>query len=99
MPEAVCLICQEPVELGNQEDHLRTKHATPATGFRFWLDAVAHFADKPSMLIADLRKQCNVTPHGFFVQDVGGQWTYYSDGQAVDLTKEPHFFILLPATM
>jgi len=27
------------------------------------------------------------------------EWIYYSDSEAIDLTHEPHLFVLLPATM
>jgi hypothetical protein len=99
MSEAICIVCGKVVEPCNQAAHLRREHGTPIGGFKFWIDAVTHFSDKPSMLISDLRKQCNCPFGGFFMQDIDGEQVPYSDGQAVDLTHEPHFFILLPATI
>src|SRR5271168_4639415 len=95
---ANCIICNEQVHLANQAAHLRTKHATPSGGFRFWWDGTLHFTDKPSMLIGDLRRACNSPVHGFVVQEVSDKQVYLSDDEAVDLTMEPHFYILLPAT-
>jgi len=98
MSEAWLIVCHECVELGSQKAHLGTKHDTPAGGFRFWWDGVAHFSDKPSMLVGDLQSQLG-NAMGFVLEDRNGANLYGSDDQAVDLTREPHFFALLPATM
>lgn len=97
---AKCIICLENVDPCSQATHLRTKHATPSEGFRFWLDGRPCFADKPSMLAGDLLKAFDGDIFGHFYQDLGnGPFGHpIGHGQAVDLTSEPHFYVLLPAT-
>lgn len=95
MSKRQCAVCKKEVRQGDETEHLRTNHLGP---HYFWFDAREFRTDEPSMTGAELRKLVDASPHGHLIEDRDGKEIYYSDGQAIDLTHTPHFFILLPAT-
>lgn len=95
MSQRQCIACGKLVRQGDETEHLRTNHLGP---HYFWFDARQYRTEEPSMTGAELRKIANVSSHGHLVEDRDGEWIYYYDGQAIDLTHSPHLFVLLPAT-
>lgn len=95
--EANCAVCGETVAIYDQADHLRLRHPTPTSGFKFWLNGRMHATEKPSMLVRELiaATDSQVIASYLFEDDAGKQ---YAHDNAVDLTQEPHFFMLPPAT-
>lgn len=90
-----CISCGKEIRDGDQLEHLRTDHLGP---HYFWMGAREYRTDEPSMTGVEIRKLTNSSTHGMITEDRDGQWIYYSDGQAIDLTHRPHLFVLLPAT-
>lgn len=96
---ANCKLCGESVPLYDQSDHLRFKHPAPAGGFRFWYEGRPFFTDKPSMLVHELLTLVDgSTTYQFYMEVSGGEGVPLSHGNAVDLTQEPHFYSVPPAT-
>ena len=97
MTTAQCLICNELVEEAAQASHLAAAHPAPAGGFRFYVDEKPYFTDKPSMLVADVKK-AHGEPEWPLFEERNGERYHFADAEAVDLTREPRFYIDLPAT-
>jgi hypothetical protein len=92
---ANCRICGQPVEPGDQAHHLRSEHRGPHT---FFHDARGYTTDRPSMMVAELKAMVLCTPTYQLHEERDGKAYYYSDGEAVDLTRRPHFYSVPPAT-
>lgn len=92
---ANCRICGQPVEPGDQAHHLRTEHRGPHT---FFHDARGYTTDRPSMTVTELKGLILCTATYQLHEERDGKDIYYSDGEAVDLTRTPHFFSVPPAT-
>jgi hypothetical protein len=91
-----CLICGvDRVTKVDQEEHLAAVHKGPHV---FFYDAKEYRTEKPSMLVAELLQLVGGNPMYYFHEDRGGKQIDYSQGQAVDLTRRPHFFSVPPAT-
>lgn len=95
--KANCVVCGEAIELYAQSDHLRFKHPAPnSDGFKFWLNGRAYFSQYPSMLVGELMKLADA-PMTYIFDDESGY--SYAHQNAVDLTHEPHFYCIPPATI
>jgi hypothetical protein len=93
---ADCTICGENVPLYDQADHLRFKHPGP---FKFWYEGRPFTTDTPSMTVAELLKLVNgVSTYYFYMEVPGREDVPLSHHNAVDLTQEPHFYSIPPAT-
>lgn len=90
-----CLICGEVVAPSSQMAHLQQIHPGP---FVFWHDARRFTTHHPSMLVADLKHLVGCTVSYHLYQELDGKNIPFNDGNAVDLTREPHFYSLPPAT-
>jgi hypothetical protein len=90
-----CIVCGAEVPKAEQATHLRYAHPGP---FYFWHDARRFATASPSMLVGELKQLVGCTVTYPFHEERDGKEIYYSDGQAVDLTREPHFFSVPPAT-
>lgn len=96
---ANCVVCGESVPLYDQADHLRLKHPAPSGGFRFWYDERPYLTDKRSMPVGDLLKLVDGSPTYYFYMEVrGGKDVPLHHGDAVDLTQEPRFYCVPPAS-
>lgn len=96
---ADCVLCGENVPLYDQADHLRVRHPAPdPKGFRFFLDGREYWSQKPSMLVAELIAMTGASPSYSFEGERNGERVPFAHGNAVDLTQEPHFFTVPPAT-
>jgi hypothetical protein len=97
MNDNFCMICGEPVA-GEpaQAAHLTAKHPGP---FKFHYDARPYSTDKPSMLVQDLLKLVGGNVQYLFYEHLGTDaHVFYAQAQAVDLTREPWFYSIPPAT-
>lgn len=100
--KAICKICHEEVPASEQETHLAQEHPPKdSRGFRFYVDGAEHFAEKPSMLIAQLKQ---LVGGGFGYRTIvnynGSPDDHHlSDGEAIDLTNSPMVFFVPPARM
>lgn len=89
MPEAAP---QAPVEPADK-DHAPTD--TPQY-FRFWFDGRPYYTGRRTMSLADIKRLVVVNLVGN-VQDEHNN--DLNDGHALDITKEPHLFNILPARL
>ena len=98
--KAACVICNEQVEIYDQADHLKFKHPSksPVGGFPFWVDGQQFTADEPSMNVGDLLNQFGLSTTYAFYMEVRDELVPLSHGNSVDLTQEPHFCSIPPAT-
>lgn len=100
--EAMCTVCKKFVEKSDQDEHLKTNHLGP---HYFWFEAKRYKTNSPSMHVFELCQLVGekLGPCRTFVEDRSGakpgyDWIYHNDVDCLDLTREPHFFILLAAT-
>lgn len=93
--KANCVVCGEPVLPNEQAEHLRTKHAAPAGGFPFWINERKYRSPAPSMTVGELLKMTD-SPVTYQFEDERGN--SYSHENSVDLTRDPHFSLVPPAT-
>jgi hypothetical protein len=91
-----CLICGVQVHPSEQENHLRAAHPGP---FKFWHDGREFETRRPSMMVLELKQLVKCTPTYQLFEEREGHDVAQGDGVAVDLTHEPHFFSIPPATM
>lgn len=98
MKEAACIVCGKIVTKADQEEHLRSQHLGP---HYFWFDGLRFKSDKPSATIAELKAMTGLgIAYQTFLEVIGdGPDRGVGDGEAVDLTHEPHFYAIPPATM
>lgn len=98
----VCTVCGKSVANTDVDEHLKTNHLGP---HYFWFSAQRFRTHEPSMTVCDVKQLVNCSSSYQFFQDRnGGQpgtqdLVYFSDDQSVDLTREPHFSAVPPATM
>jgi len=95
---AECLMCGQRVEPGDQAYHLRSAHLGPHV---FFFDGRKYSTDRPSMMVWELKKFVMCTSTYQLYEEREGDPTDKArfDGEAVDLTRRPHFFNVPPATM
>lgn len=97
MGKRECIVCRKKVRDGDETEHLRSNHLGP---HYFWVDAKKYRTMEPSMTVAEIKRMASCSPGYQFFQerdlepDLG-----VGDAQSVDLTREPHFFAVPPATM
>ena len=102
----VCIICNEEVHGGDmaEKSHLQHKHTLPPTGFSFYFDGKKYKTDKPSMTAGELIKLTDRKTWagiGWMAQDLGPpdyKTIYHHSCNAIDLTRTPDLYWLLPAT-
>jgi len=96
-----CAVCMEMVNKADQRTHLETRHPAPAGGFKFFYNGQTFYSEKPSMYVRDLLALVNGNVMGHFYMERtkrdGGD-VAFAHGEAVDLTRQPRFYTLLPAT-
>jgi hypothetical protein len=90
-----CLVCGLVLPPELQQDHLAVIHPGPHV---FYHDARRFETLKPSMMVVELKKLVRCSVVYLLHEERDGREIFYSDGQAVDLTREPHFFSVPPAT-
>lgn len=92
MNEATCVICGEAVPAVAQQSHLSLRHPGP---FKFHHDGREYTTDKPSMTVAELKRLVCCDPSHFLYDEND---ICYTDGQALDLTREQWLYSIPPAT-
>ena len=91
-----CAICKKEVPQGYEQDHLQSNHLGPHT---FWFEARKYVTEKPSMTVAEIMELAGSIRLAHFFEERDGKQIFYGHDTSVDLTHQPHFFILLPATI
>lgn len=93
-----CVICNKEIRAGDELEHLRTNHLGP---HYFWFDACEYRTEEPSMTGSEIVKMCRgASTVGYdLVEDRDGKWIYRSGGEAIDLTRRPHFWFVPYATI
>jgi hypothetical protein len=96
LTSAQCVVCGQAVEASMQSEHLLKKHAGP---HKFRFDGKPFSSHKPSMTIAEIKEfvDCPRTYHVFQQDRQQDERLYYSDAQAVDLTRAPNLYADIPA--
>ena len=95
MSKRQCIVCQQWVREGDEKEHLRASHLGP---HYFWFDCRQFRTMEPSMTMGDIRKLVDAPTFYPVFEDRDGEEIPWGDGVAVDLTREPHFFAIPPAT-
>lgn len=91
-----CVVCKREVPQGYESDHLAANHLGP---HQFWFNMRKYQTIGASMSAADLKRMVNaVIGRPVFEEREGGDH-YYSDAEAIDLTRCSHFYTVPPATM
>lgn len=90
-----CIVCNKTVAATDVQEHLSANHLGP---HYFWFDAREFRTMEPSMVVSDLKRLVDASPLYPVYEDRGGKQIPFGDGVAVDLTREPHFYTLIPAT-
>jgi hypothetical protein len=90
-----CHVCGEQVAKPDQAAHLIARHPGPHV---FHYDAREYQTDKPSMLVSELLALVKGEVTYSFYEERDGEHFYFSHGQAVDLTRDPWFYSVPPAT-
>lgn len=104
MTDTVCIVCRAEVPKSKQAEHLSSAHPTPDGGFAFHFDARPYRTLKPSMMVTELLTLVGATvTYPLFQKrrhwsgrDVGD--AFIPQGCAVDLTQDPWFYAIPPAT-
>lgn len=98
MGELQCAVCKKMVDAADTEAHLLDNHLGP---HRFWMDCREYKITHPSLTVTELRAITNGGPcgHGWVMEErTDGRDVSYGDSESVDLTHQPRFYILLPAS-
>jgi hypothetical protein len=97
----ICIVCGKVVAETDTSEHLATNHLGP---HYFWFDARRFKSSEPSMKIGEIVTLVGASPSYLVYEDRNGGRPGPSDdvgrgaGEWVDLTREPHFFAVPPAT-
>lgn len=67
--------------------------------YNFWFNMRRFSSENPRTTIAELKEMANASPGYHTYKEVDGGDVAYGDGEAVDLTGEPRFYTVPPATM
>lgn len=90
-----CIVCKRHVPEGYERDHINANHLGPHT---FWFGARRFQTMEPSMTIAEIARMANASlSYQIFEEREGGD-IGRTHGEAVDLTRQPHFYAVPPAT-
>jgi hypothetical protein len=91
-----CAVCGKDIMPADFKDHLTTNHLGP---HYFWCDGRKFRTMEPSMTGARIKALANASSgYQMFREQEGGDIPV-SDGVAEDLTREPHFYAVPPATI
>lgn len=98
--DAQCVLCGEVVRRTATAAHLVGAHPTPVGGFVFHFDGERFVTTQPSMLISELQALMGDRwRFGYtFWQQNEGEQEFPVVGNAVDLRRSPHFWLVPPAT-
>jgi len=93
-----CLVCKRTVAQGYEEEHLEANHLGP---HYFWFNAQRYMTMQPSMQVARLIALVDTTPsYQLYLESKDNSPDIaLGHGEAVDLTQEPHFYAVPPATI
>lgn len=91
-----CIVCKKFVADTDVEEHLGANHLGP---HYFWFNAQKYRTMSPSMEMSDVKRLANAGPLYQVFEERDGKDIYHSDSMNVDLTREPHFWAIPPATM
>lgn len=94
----ICIVCGRGYVASEEEEHLRNNHLGP---FEFWFDMRKYKTRLPSMTVGELVKIADASLYNQVFQDLFGNGpdVPLSHSISVDLTREPHFYSVPPATM
>lgn len=93
-----CRVCMEDVNEGAETEHLVAAHPAPEGGFVFFYEGKPFTTPKPSMLVGELLTLVQGNAMYQFYEEREGEMFPLSHGNAVDVTRCPHFFVVPPAT-
>lgn len=96
--QLLCQVCLASVDAEHQADHLASAHPAPPEGFLFYYNGLPFYTAQPSMLVWELLGLVGGNPMYEFSESRDGGKHSFNHGNAVDLTREPHFFAIPPAT-
>ena len=93
-----CVVCGRGYADADVEEHLRNGHLGP---FEFWFDMRKYKTPAPSMTVGELVKMVDASIMNMVFRDMfgAGPDVPLGHGESVDLTREPHFYCVPPATM
>src|ERR1019366_3032074 len=93
-----CVVCKRFYAENNLDEHLQNNHLGP---HEFWFDMRKYKTSAPSMTIGELVKMVDASTINQVFEDMLGASpdVPLSHNMAVDLTREPHFYCVPPATM
>lgn len=91
-----CIVCGKTVIETDTKEHLANNHLGP---HYFWFAARKFRTMEPSMLVSDLKKLVDAAPNEPVFEDRDDKLIPWGDGVCVDLTREPHFTAIPPATI
>lgn len=93
-----CAVCKRTYAVEEQAEHLRNNHLGP---HNFWFNAKKYKVTVPSMQVGELVKLADASPlyHVFRESDDDTPDVAFSHSECVDLTNEPRFYTVPPATM
>jgi hypothetical protein len=98
---AICIVCHAAVPEAQQAEHLASAHPAPKAGFVFHFDARRYHTYKPSMMVTELLLLVGATPmYPLFQKRLSGNGddVFIPQGCAVDMTQDPWFYAIPPAT-
>ena len=101
MTDTICIVCHAEVPESQQAAHLASAHPAPEGGFVFHMDARPYRTDRPSMTVTELLLLVGATPtYPLFQKGTrsNGDDVFIPQGCAVDLTQDPWFYAVPPAT-
>lgn len=91
-----CVVCKRQVPQGYERDHLQANHLGP---HQFWFNMRQYQTMAASMSAGDLKRMADAVMSRPVIEEREGGDHYYSDAEAVDLTRGSHFYTVPPATM
>lgn len=91
-----CVVCKRDVPQGYEGDHLAANHLGPHV---FWFNMLQYQTMLASMSAAEIKRMGDTVPMRPLIEEREGGDHYYSDAEAVDLTRGSHFYTVPPATM
>ena len=90
-----CAICGKEVADADQAEHLETNHLGP---YDWWCNDKKYRTPEPSMSGAKVMAIAGVDTGYHFVEERDGKRIEHSWSEAIDLTREPHFYTFPPST-
>lgn len=97
MNEATCAVCKKKVQDVDQAEHLATNHLGP---HYFWIDGMFRKSPLASMTGGELKRRYGrVSNYQLYQRFTDAPDRPIADGESVDLTQKPDFYVCPPATM